>query len=104
MISRDDEFYFDFCPTEKLNQEASRISRLQLTLQNRLNLINLYEKSINKNYIPMTIKNIEIDIESEFEIVNFIDKNIKHIEKLKNWFNKNGTVWQKDRLLKKIKD
>ncbi len=104
MINREEEFYFDFSQTEELNQETSRINRLQLTLQNRLNLINLYEKSINKNYIPMTIKNIEIDIESEFEIINFIGRNIKHIEKLKNWFNKNGTIWQKDRLSKKIKD
>lgn len=89
-----DSMYFDY----------DRINRLQSTLINRLNLINSYEKSINKNYIPMTIKNIGINIDNEYDIINFMEQNNKHIEKLKNWFNKNGSSYQKCRLLKKLKN
>lgn len=80
MTTKKDEFYFNACPMEALNQEADRISRLKSTLQGRLNLINLFKSSIDKNYVKLTLQNIGVNTESEFEMTNFMIKNNKDIE------------------------
>jgi len=82
----------------------SEIKRLQRTLQARLNLLNMFKPLTNKTHMPLTMRNIDINIESVQEIVNFLIKNSKHIESyyrshVDDWFMENGTKWQKDRVL-----
>ena len=86
----------------------SKIDRLQSTLKGRLNLLNMVKKLIEKNYVPLTLENIKIDIESESDIINFIIKNNDYMDSfligcMEEWFLKNGTKWQKNRISKYFK-
>jgi hypothetical protein len=82
--------------------DADRINRLKSTLKGRLNLLNIFEPLADKNYKPLTLENIDIDITSEYQITNFMLKNNDRIEYLElylsDFFNKNGSRWQKSRL------
>ncbi len=81
----------------------SRIKRLQSTLIGRLSLINYFKKIIDKNYIPTSLKNIDVDINSEKDIVKFMLKSTNYIEselnvQVDNLVINNGSEWQKSRL------
>ena len=82
----------------------SEIKNLQSTLQARLNLLNLFKPLTNKTHTKLTLRNIDINVESAQEIINFLIKNSKYIESnyrshCDDWFIENGTKWQKDRVL-----
>lgn len=105
MINQKQVFYDDI--TEPCREYDSRfdtrISRLQSTLFGRLNLVNILKRIIDINHIPLTLKNIDVDIEKEQEIESFLLKSNNWIEsklskEFEQWIEKNGTDWQKSRV------
>ena len=81
----------------------SKIIRLQSTLFSRIKLINVFKKLIDKNYIPLTLKNINVNIENKDEIERFMIKSTNWIEsslvnQFKNWAINNGSDFQKSRV------
>ncbi len=81
----------------------TRLSRLQSTLFGNLKLVNMFKRLIDKNYIPLTLKNIDVNIDSESEIENFLLKSSLWVEhklskEIENWVIDNGSEWQKSRL------
>jgi hypothetical protein len=85
------------------NIEDNRMSRLKSTLKGRLLLLNMFGPIIDNNYIHKTVDNIDVDIQNEFEIVRFLQKSSLQVNKLSenitNFISKNGTRWQKNRIL-----
>lgn len=79
------------------------MSRLQKTLENRLKMYNMFKSLLNRHHIPLTVKNLNIDINDKNQITNFMEKNTIEIgllsEFVKDYFHKYGTEWQKNRLL-----
>lgn len=81
----------------------SKIIRLQSTLLGHIKLINVFKKLIDKNYIPLTLKNINVNIENKDEIERFMIKSTNWIEsslttQVKNWVINNGSDFQKSRV------
>lgn len=81
----------------------SKIIRLQSTLFARIKLVNVFKKLIDKNYIPLTLKNINVNIENKDEIERFMIKSTNWIEsslvnQFKNWSINNGSDFQKSRV------
>jgi len=81
----------------------SKIIRLQSTLFARIKLVNVFKKLIDKNYIPLTLKNINVNIENKDEIERFMIKSTNWIEsslttQVKNWVINNGSDFQKSRV------
>lgn len=93
-ISNDFPDYYNF---------DSRIIRLQSTLFARIKLVNMFKRLIDKNYIPITLKNININIDNEDDIERFMIRNTNWVEsvldnQVKNWVINNGSDFQKSRV------
>jgi len=99
VVNEKNHFFTDELPGE-------RMKRLQSTLKGRLNILNIFEPLVNNKYKRLTMRNIEINIKDEYEIVNFLLNNNNRIdylyEAVANLFSKEGIQWQKNRLAKKI--
>jgi len=81
----------------------SKIIRLQSTLFARIKLVNMFKRLIDKNYIPLTLKNININIEDDKDIERFMIRNTNWVEsvldnQVKNWVINNGSDFQKSRV------
>ena len=86
----------------------TKLSRIQSTLFGRLKLVNSFKILTDKNHVPLTLKNIDVNIESEREIEKFLLKSTDWIERklviqVKDWIINNGSSWQKDRVSKYFK-
>lgn len=96
-ITREYDYSFD-----------TKIKRLQSTLFGRLTLVNVFKKLTDKNYIPLTLKNISVNIESQDEIERFLLKSTDWIEsrlvhQVRDWMINNGSDFQKNRVLEYFK-
>lgn len=105
MINQKQVFYDDIIePCREYDSSFdTRISRLQSTLFGRLKLVNVLKSVFDINHIPLTLKNIDVDIEKEQEIESFLLKSNVFIEnklskEFEQWIEKNGTEWQKNRV------
>jgi hypothetical protein len=81
----------------------SKIIRLQSTLFARIKLVNMFKRLIDKNYIPLTLKNININIEDDRDIERFMIRNTNWVEsvldnQVKDWVINNGSDFQKNRI------
>lgn len=80
-----------------------KIDRLKSTLSGRLKLLNMFKQLVDKNYSPVTMENIKIDIESEHEVTDFIIRNNEHIDSclikcVEDWFSRNSPEWKRRRI------
>lgn len=81
----------------------SKIIRLQSTLFARIKLVNMFKRLVDKNYIPLTLKNININIEDDRDIERFMIRNTNWVEsvldnQVKDWVINNGSDFQKNRI------
>jgi hypothetical protein len=81
-----------------------KIDRLRSTLQGRLNLINACKSAASKDHIPITLINLGINSNCELEILRYLEESNYYIEStlcglMDEWFLKNGTQWQRNRVL-----
>ena len=75
----------------QLNKE-----KLIKALQDRINIVNLFEGYLNQYYKRLTIKNLDISLENN-EIIKWLKDNNQRIDEMFQHFKKYGSTWQKCR-------
>ena len=70
--------------------------KLIKVLQDRLNLVNVFEGYLRQYHKPLTIESLGIRLESK-EIIKWLKNNNKRIYEMFQYFKKNGSEWQKCR-------
>lgn len=66
------------------------------TLQHRLNLLNLFESYLKKEFVPLTMLDLEIEHE-QYSIEYWLYKNGQRIDEMRAYFEHRGTPWQRNR-------
>jgi hypothetical protein len=80
-------------------EKGERIVRLVQTLKHRLNLNN-YINGVKRGEVGyLTLDRLRINLNNEEDITNWISKNNKEIDKKREYIARNGTPWQKSRLI-----
>jgi len=85
----------------KRGWEWSKERALQ-AVQHRLNLINLFESYLKKEFVPLTILDLEIEHE-QYPIEYWLYKNGQRIDEMRAYFEHRGTPWQRNRCIEDLR-
>lgn len=80
--------------TEHLPWNSQRAVK---TVQYRINLLNMFETFLNKEFDPITLGELNINIDNQNSVECWLYKTSERIEKMREYFENKGTAWQKNR-------